>query len=479
MKILLLGQGPLPPEREVGRAGRLSAPGIRAWHFARALQEEGHEIALVSLKAGSAENSAPVELAPGLRLYSIGEAAVTGQAALTRLEKEFQPGAAVAVSAWPSYLGALYLSSALPFWADFFGSPLAEGQAKAFQAGDDSLLEPFARFERVVLRRADAVSAVSPYQEHAVVGALATHGRLNHFTDGFRLAYTIPATLDSTRLPASDEPFLRGKVVPNDAFVVLWSGGFNTWTDIETLYYGVLQAMQANPRLHFVATGGSLPPHDSQTFPRFQKMVEASEFNDRFHLLGWVPYEGLHNYYLESDVGLILDRWSYEGILGSRTRLLDWLLYGLPAVVTVTAYLTEELVREGLAFSFPHGSAPDLAARLRELAEDPDRLTAAAARSKTFVAERYSYEAACRPLLEWVVNPRQSPDTGQALPSFGVAGAGNDRDRLLAEYEAQIEAKNKAIAGLESWAKEMEIRLQKPGSPAVYRRLLGRFRPKK
>jgi glycosyltransferase involved in cell wall biosynthesis len=476
MKILLLGQGPLPPEGEANRAGRLSAPSIRAWHIARALQEEGHEIALVSLKAGSTDFSSPRALAPNLQLYSIGEAAVTGQAALSRLEKEFQPAAAVAVSAWPSYLAALYLAPSLPFWADFFGSPLAEGQAKAFQAGDDTLLEPFARFERVVLRRADAVSAVSPYQEHALVGALATHGRLNHFTDGFRLAYTIPATLDPARLPASDEPFLRGKVVPNDAFVVLWSGGFNTWTDIDTLYSGVSQAMQANPRLHFVATGGSLPPHDSQTFPRFQKMVEASEFKERFHLLGWVPYEGLHNYYLESDVGLILDRWSYEGILGSRTRLLDWLLYGLPAVVTVTAYLTEELVGEGLAFSFPHGSASDLAARLRELAEDPARLTTAAARSKTFVAERYSYEVACRPLLEWVVNPRQAPDAGQTLPSFAVARNNNDRDRLLAEYEAQIEAKNKALASMESWAKEMETRLRKANPPSLYTRISRHFR---
>ncbi len=476
MKILVLGQGPLPPEQKPGQAGRLSAPSIRAWHIARALQEEGHAVALVSLKAASDEFSLPRELAPDLQLYSIGEAALTGQAALSRLETTFQPDAAVAVSAWPSYLGALYLAKSLPFWADFFGSPLAEGQAKAFQAGDDALLEPFARFERVTLRRADAVSTVSPYQEHATVGALATHGRLNHFTDGYRLAYNIPATLDPTRLPASDEPFLRGEIVPNDAFVALWSGGFNTWTDIDTLYNGLVQAMQANPRLHFVATGGSLPPHDSQTFPRFQKMAAESEFKDRFHLLGWVPYEDLHNYYLESDLGLILDRWSYEGILGSRTRLLDWLLYGLPAVVTETAYLTEELVREGLAFSFPHGSAVDLAERLRELAEDPARLAGAATRGKAFVVERYSYSAACRPLLEWAVNPRQAPDAGQTLPSFAAAENGNDRDRLLAEYEAQIEAKNKSIAALESWAGEMETRLQKSNSPSLYRRFSRRFK---
>lgn len=477
MKILLLGQGPLPPEQTANGVVRVSAPGIRAWHFARALQEEGHAVALVSLKAGSEEISLPHELAPGLQLFSIGENAVMGQAALAKLANEFGPDAAVAVSAWPSALGALYLDKKLPFWADLDGSPLAEGQAKAFQTGDDALLEPYARFERVVLRRADAVSAVSPYQEHAMVGALATHGRLNHFTDGFRLAYTVRPTLDPVRLPASAIPFLRGKIVPNDAFVVLWSGGFNTWTDIDTLYDGLVQAMRDNPRLHFVATGGAVPPHDSQTFPGFQSMTQTSEFRDRFHLLGWVPHEGLHNYYIESDVGLMLDRWSYEGVLGSRYRLLDWLVYGLPAVVTVTAYLTEELVREGVAFSFPHGSAFDLAARLGELADDPDRLSAAATKGPGFAAERYSYNISCRPLLEWAVFPRQAPDARQTLPSFAVAGDGSDdRDRLLTEYAAQIEAKNRALARLESWAKEMETRLQTDDSPSLYRRVSRRFR---
>ena len=470
MKLLLLGQGPLPPEQAADQAGRLSAPSIRAWHVARALHEAGHTVALVSLKGGSGGPPAPRELAPGVRLYSLYEAAITGQAALENLENSFQPDAAVAISAWPSYLAALYLSPTRPFWADLFGSPLAEGQAKAFQAHDDTLLEPFARFERVVMRRADLISAVSVYQEHATVGALATHGRLNHYTDGYRLACTIPATLDPRRLPPSETPFLRGKIVPEKAFVALWSGGFNTWTDVDTLYEGLAQAMAAQPDLHFVATGGALPPHDSQTFPRFQNMVKASPFRDRFHLLGWVPYEGLHNYYLESDLGLILDRWSYEGVLGSRTRLLDWLLYGLPAVVTDTAHLTEELVREGLAFSFPHASPEALARCLLELAADPTRLREAAAKGPGFVTGRYSYRVACQPLLDWAANPRQAPDAGQAIPSFETAPAGNGQERLLADYRSQLEEKNKLIASLESWAREMETRLHN-SRPALSRRI--------
>ncbi len=459
--IIVIGQGPLPPELAEAGEGeqRLSAPGIRAWHFARALREAGHAVALVSVMPQPLIAALPRHLEPDFTLYSLAEADVTGGAALARLEQEFEPEAVVAASVWPSYLASLYFSPQLPLWADLFGSPLAEGQAKAVQAGDDAVLEPFARFERTVLRRADRVSAVSSYQEYATVGALATHGRLNRASDGYRLVYTIPATLDPAVEEASAQPFLRGPVVPPEAFVVLWSGGFNTWTDIDTLFRGLEGAMQRCHDLHFVSTGGALPPHDSQTYPRFQQLTAASPNCDRYHLLGWRPYSGLHNYYLESNLGLVLDRWSYEGVLGSRTRLLDWLLYGLPAVTTVTAELTVDLVREGLAWSFPHGDGPALATLLTGLAADRAGLGRHRQRGSQYVRDRFAYSRACEPLLEWAAAPRRAPDADLPLPVLNEASA-PALERLLADHRSQLEAKNLQIKALETWAGEMEARLK-------------------
>ena len=461
-KILVIGQSPLPPELTDQSGQRLSAPSIRAWHFARALHEAGHEVALIGVVNGSRQPPTveSLEIEPGLTLWQLSESAITGpEAALSRLVAEFEPAVVVAASVWPSYLAALYLPPDLPLWADLFGSPLAEGQAKAVVTGDDDVIAPFARFEATVLGRADLVSAVSSQQEYATVGAMATHGRLNRATDGYRLVYTVPATLDPQVLPPASEPALRGKFVPPDAFVVLWSGGFNTWTDVDTLFAGLEGAMKSCPRLHFVATGGALPPHDSQTYPHFQELIAGSPYRDRFSLLGWLPYEGLHNYYLESDLGIVTDRWSYEGVLGSRTRLLDWLLYGLPAVVTVTAQLTADLVEAGLAFSFPHRDGSALTALLTELANAPTRLPEDRQRAHDYVVERFAYGMACRPILDWVAQPRLAPDAGRPRSTFAT-GSDPVLERQLAAYEAQIEAKNAQIADLERWAGDMETRLK-------------------
>ncbi len=484
MNILILGQGPLPPEMSTGQSGQLAAPGIRAWHFGCALHQAGHKVWLVSIHSGTGKVFARYQVKPGLTLLPIYETdLITGETLAGRL-KEFQADAAVAVSAWPSYLAALYLPVELPLWADLFGSPLAEGQAKAYQTRDDADLEPFAWFERTVMRRADVLSAVSNYQQYATIGALATHGRLNRHSDGYRFVYTIPATLDPQTLPSSEQPVIRGKVVPLPSFIVLWSGGFNTWTDVKTLYNGLVGAMAACPELHFVATGGSLGSHDNRTFASFQHMVAASPYRERFHLLGWMPYDSLHNYYLEADAGIILDRWSYEGVLGSRTRLLDWLLYGLPAVVTVTAELTEELVKAGLAFSFPHGDSVELARLLTELVQDRHRLFAAAQDAPAYVRERFSYLVACRPLLVWAAAPKRAPDAGHKLPDFFDSYGQVELEKQLVAYRAQLEIKNTHIKEMETWAYSLEDRL-KSSQPRIklllnqiFNRLTGKSKQK-
>jgi glycosyltransferase involved in cell wall biosynthesis len=474
-KVLLIGQGKLPPELSPDEAEKISAPSIRAWHWAKAISEAGHSVKLISIHPSTSGNPAKTinHQSSIINLQPVNESEITS-GGLQKICDEFAPDAIVGVSVWASYLAALYAPENIPLWGDLFGSPLAEGQAKAVVTGDDSVIEPFARFERAVLRRADKISTVSRYQDYATIGAVATHGRLNRHTDGYRFTSVIPATLDPTTLPPASEKFLRGKVVPDDAFVVLWSGGFNTWTDIATLFEGLEKAMAQNRRLHFVSTGGALPPHDAQTYPRFENLVANSAYRERFHLLGWRPFAELHNYYLESDIGIILDRWSYEGLLGSRTRLLDWALYGLPAVVTVTAELTEELTRNGLAYSFPHGNALALAGLLARLANEPSLLQEAKTRTPDFVKSRYGYIIACKSLLDWLQNPHRAPDAGQELPALGTA-TDTALERQLTAYRAQIEAKNVQISELESWAHDLESRLQARNG-GLFAKLKSRFK---
>ena len=35
------------------------------------------------------------------------------------------------------------------------------------------------------------------------------------------------------------DPIVRGRHVPEGAFIVLWSGGYNVWSDVDTLFAGL------------------------------------------------------------------------------------------------------------------------------------------------------------------------------------------------------------------------------------------------
>ncbi len=466
MKVLLIGQGPLPIEG----SEKNNAPGFRVWHFGRALAEAGNQVRLVGLNPDPTfTTQSPRQLQTNLLYYPTSEVDITQNDFLAKLITEDKPDALVGASVWPSYLAALYLPQDIPFWADLFGSPLAEAQAKAALYNDDTLIEPFARFEQTVLGRADIFSTVSTPQQYALVGELAMLGRLTAVTYGYHFAYAIPAATDETVRPHT-QTVLRGKVVPENAVVVLWSGGYNTWTDVDTLFQGLEGAMAQVPELHFVSTGGGLPPHDSATYPHFCQLVESSPYRERFHLLGWLPYETVHNYYYEANLGIILDKWSYEGELGSRTRLVDWLKYGLSAVVTVTAEVTAELVAAGAAFAFPHGDTEALAALLIDLANDPSRVKQAAEQGQNLVLEKYHYKVACAPLVEWVASPKRAPDAALVKP-LRAGLVDTELQKQFASLTSQIAQKNSHIAELEKWAQELQATLNNKNNSSLTRNI--------
>src|SRR5450756_2787883 len=77
------------------------------------------------------------------------------------------------------------------------------------------------------------------------------------------------------------------------------------------------------------------------------------------------------SYYGAADVSINIDARHYEVTFGSRNRILEWALAGLPAISTDLCELTGELSREGLLFPIPVGDPRALADRVLELEGDP------------------------------------------------------------------------------------------------------------
>jgi glycosyltransferase involved in cell wall biosynthesis len=310
------------------------------------------------------------------------------------------------------------LETRLPVWADLMGHMMGEAQAKCASVNSDDLLAHFWQRQRTVLRRADRVSVSGFKQMYAVTGELGTLGRLGRHTVAHPFCTVIPIIADEQFLNMDmpyAEKYFRGTEFPEDTFAVLWTGGYNTWTDIKSLAAALTLAMEQVPRLRFVSTGGIIPGHDEKTYPAFQEEMRRSGFIDRCHFLGWIEGGLIPHLYAECDLGLNLDALNYETLLGGRNRLVNLMAAGVPVLTTIGTELSEIISENRLGYTVRIGKVQEYADALVRAVKIPLERRQLANRARTYVRQNFAGDHVTKPLLKWVVEPKLAPDNQEKI----------------------------------------------------------------
>src|SRR5262249_26017514 len=153
-RILLYGLCPLPFEN----TGRNYGPGIRTWQFAVGLAGAGHAVRLVAWRIPGAYEGSPEPLASesreGIGIERVLEVEFHDPRTFARHLAEHRPDGLVGATVYGSHALAAH-APALPFFADEFGSFMAEAQARAARDGSNWPVAHFWKLQREVLRRAD------------------------------------------------------------------------------------------------------------------------------------------------------------------------------------------------------------------------------------------------------------------------------------------------------------------------------------
>ncbi len=423
-RVLVLGCSPLPFENQ-----RMNyAPGTRTWQLARPLAAAGHAVCVACSRIPGAYDDGLPEVAKleraGAVVYTLERDVFEAERVLPGLLAAFSPEVLVGASALPSRR-AVELAGEAPVWVDLFGDPMAEAQAKAAIGGDrdvDDVSAPlrgdmaYYYLMSSLLARGDAFAAVSERQRHAVIGQLGLFGRLNRATVGLELVHTVPCAVWQGQSAGGEEQ-TPPSASPDDLsaadFVVLWSGGFNTWGDVDTLYEALELAMAEVPEIRFVSTGGEISGHDEDSYGRFAARIEGSEMRSRYLLKGRLPAVEAERYLARADLGVVTEKAVYERFLGSSARMVHWLGRGLPFVCSEVSELGSTLADSDLALTYTPGDASGLARRMVEAAADPDRLRRLRLRGRDFAEQRWSFERTTRPLQDWVERAERLPDAAE------------------------------------------------------------------
>jgi glycosyltransferase involved in cell wall biosynthesis len=201
-----------------------------------------------------------------------------------------------------------------------------------------------------------------------------------------------------------------------DDFPVLWCGGYNTWTDIETLFRGLEWAMERESRVRFISLGASTYNSPDNNYSKLLNLIKTSPNYHRYHMLGWQPWEEIGKYYMVSKVGLNIDALHYETILGTRTRLVEMIAAGLPVISSVGTELSYLLRQYGAALTFEIGDWQTLGDGILSLVKYPEKQMEMVQRAYECASNQFSFTNTTLPLLEWINNPLRAPDKVGIVP---------------------------------------------------------------
>jgi glycosyltransferase involved in cell wall biosynthesis len=266
----------------------------------------------------------------------------------------------------------------------------------------------------------DFFICASDRQRHFWLGMLAANHRVNPSTyeqdkSLRKLIDVVPFGLPS-QPPQHKRPVLKGVWPGIDAAdkVILWAGGIWDWFDPLTLIRAmdVIARQRSDIKLFFMATGH----FDPSVVPEADMAGQAVRLAKGLGLLNrsvfygdWVPYDERENYLLEADIGVSLHLEHLEARFSFRTRLLDYIWAGLPAVVTRGDYLGDLLAARGLGRSVAEGDVQAVADAILELLADAalrQRLASAFAE----LAEAFHWERVAQPIAAFCQQPWMAPD---------------------------------------------------------------------
>ena len=418
-RILLIGHN--PPPLQAG--SKVAAIHYRTWQFLEPLLNNDHAVCLCAGR--SDRRPIRTDLPKNLSWHSVPFDKLGWMRHLQELHEAFQPDCILAIDFYPS-LYATRLHTSRPVWMDLYGDPMTITQVARYRAGTDQGIGTNIALTRQLLQRGDVFSVCGVPQQHALVGELAMCGRLNSRTFGYdfvRVVYPgAPVTGPWADRSAREETRRKHNIDP-DAFVVLWCGGFNTWTDVSTLFRALEGAMAEDARIHFVSLGASTYQAPETAYDRFVGLVDRSQHRRRFHLLGWRPWEEIPSLYRASDLGISIDALHYETIYGTRTRLVEMLAHGLPVITTGGCELSYIVQEEACGLIFAPGDWAGMTDGILQLARDPAKAESMRRAARDLVSRKLAFENTVRSLLAWVDEPQPAPDNVHQPPSVRMRAA--------------------------------------------------------
>lgn len=222
------------------------------------------------------------------------------------------------------------------------------------------------RWEKV-LTKGDLYLCSNENQLHYYRGILYQIGRLNpknYENDPLVIA---PFGIASEPALQKSAPIQEVGVSP-PLKRLLWFGGVYPWFNIECLFEAICILNSTTP-CALVVVGVRNPFNGHPDFVRLADQVERLAESERYKgiifLADWVKYQDRADWYLDSDLTVMVSADGVENEYAWRTRLVDYLWSDVHVATSGQDLLSKQMVELGLASKLELGDANTIAESLR------------------------------------------------------------------------------------------------------------------
>lgn len=425
---------------------RMAGPAIRYWEFAKSLAAAGHRVTLAMPNLAPPALQAPA----GVEFAQHRDDTVAGLCA----EHDILIVQGVIIELYAAVrhtdkilVADLYDPVPLETLEQHGDMPWPE--ALEYQAEQVGIIN-------LQLKYADYFLCAGERQKDLWLGALLSLGRINPYTyrEIAARVVSVPFGLPDTP-PRRSGPGLREQL---DGFILLWGGGIWEWFDPLIVIRAVYRLRNEQPDLKLVFLGTRHPNPGIPPMPMQQRAEalarELGMFGKQVIFMpGWVPYEELQSYFLDSDVGVSAHFDTLETRYAFRTRILHYLWAGKPVLTSAGDILAQAVHKHEAGFTPAPGDEEEWVEALRNLRQEA--VYRACCDGARKLAEYYTWSLVTQPLHNLCASAQQIGDI--ATPSA-------NRHLRVRDWEAEcalLEGRLDELFNSTSWRISAPLRLLK------------------
>lgn len=278
-----------------------------------------------------------------------------------------------------------------------------------------------------VLRRGDVFLCANENQKKYYQGVLSALGRINPLTYADEQILIVPYGIYAESPKVTQKPITEKlKATGAKGYKkILWFGAVYPWFDIRTLVEAIDDVNKTVPT-KLVIVGAKNPFNAHPDFiRRYDELIDFINSNEKYGqeiiLQDWVEFGDRANWYLDSDLVILINKTGDENELAWRTRLVDYVWADLPIITNGGDPLSEMLFKANAALKLDDLSREGLTKTLLTALSSSQKLTEIK-NNLSKVRPNLHWNQVCKPLLSVILNGNKPTD----FATLGVLEATNE-----------------------------------------------------